>query len=334
MKKVIITGIYGQDGSFLCELLSKKGYHIFGVAKKQLSANSVRIKRELDSKKIVINLFDINLYDYHEVSTFIEQVQPDEIYHMAAYHASAEGKGNLAALREQEVFNKNVLATANILESCHYLSKTVRIVTAGSCLMFDASNTQCQTEETPFESKSLYGMAKITENTLVQYYRKKGLYACTAILYNHESHRRGSQFVTKKIVENMVRIKQGEIQSFTLGALDVEKDWGYAGDYVEAMWLMLQAASPKDYIVATGELHSIYEFVNICANILGIDEWEKHVIEDSSIINRKIQGRLKGNSRAIRQELSWHMSKNFEEIVEEMVDNEKFVDYSSENRLK
>lgn len=334
MKRAIITGIYGQDGSFLCELLFHKGYQIFGVAKKELSINSKRIKRELEIEEVTINLFEVNLYDYYEVRTFIEQVQPDEIYHMAAYHASAEGVGNLDALREQEVFNKNVLATANILEASYCLSKSIRIVTAGSCLMYDASNTQIQTEKTPFESQSLYGMAKITENMLVQYYRKRGLYACTAILYNHESHRRGAQFVTKKIVENMIKIKQGKIRSFTLGSLDAEKDWGYAGDYAEAMWLMLQAACPKDYIVATGTLHSIYDFVRTCANILGIKEWEKHVVLDSSIINRTIQGRLKGNSEAIQQELSWCMRKNFEEIVEDMIKNEKLVDYSGEDRLK
>lgn len=319
MKKVIITGIYGQDGSFLCEILAQKGYQIFGIAKEELSGNSKKIKRELEDQNINISVFNIDLYDYAAVNKLIQHIKPDEIYHLAAYHASSEGKGNSGNIREQEVFNKNILATANILEACFYFSKATKIVTAGSCLMYDSSNTLCQDESTIFQSGSLYGMAKITENMLVRFYREKGMFACTAILYNHESHRRDSQFVTKKIVKNMVMVKQGKIESFTLGDLFAEKDWGYAGDYVEAMWRMLQSESPKDYIVATGETHTIGAFVEKVSEILEIDNWKQHIVLDDSIISRKIAGKLVGNSEKIRKELKWVRSKNFEEMVEEMV---------------
>lgn len=322
MKKAVITGIYGQDGSFLYELLSKRGYQICGVARRELSSNSMKIKKELGDKNTDLSIRDIDIYNYQELSSFIAEIQPDEFYHMAAYHVSSDGVGNGNTVRQQEIYNKNVLATANILEACYYFSKYTKVITAGSCLMYDASDTLRQTESTPFASNSLYGMAKISENMLVQYYRKKGLYACTAILYNHESHRRASQFVTKKIVENMVRIKKGEIGSFNLGSLDSRKDWGYAGDYAEAMRLMLQSGCPKDYIVATGETHSIRDFAAKCADILGINDWEKYILVDTSIINRKITGKLVGDNSAIQSELLWRRSKNFEQVVEEMVNYE------------
>lgn len=322
MKKAVVTGVYGQDGSFLCELLIQKGYQVFGIANKELSLNSAKVKEELEDKHIVINICDTDIYDYDAVGKLVKAVQPDEIYHMAAYHASSEGIGNANSVREQEVFNRNVLATANILEACFRLSKNTKILTAGSCLMYDESNTLIQDENTPFCSNSLYGMAKIAENMLVQFYRKKKMFSCTAILYNHESHRRASQFVTKKIVENMVGIKKGTVSSFTLGSLDIEKDWGYAGDYAEAMWRMLQAEHPGDFIVATGETHTIREFAAKCADILGISDWEKHVVLSESIVSRKIRGKLVGDSEAIRKELKWCRSKSFEEMVEEMVQKE------------
>ncbi len=322
MKKVIITGVFGQDGSFLCELLSPKGYQIFGISKKNMSANSIRIKRELEEKNINISVHNIDIYNYGEISTFIQAIQPDEIYHMATYHVSSEGKGNVDNVREQEGFNKNILATANILEACYLFSKHTKIITAGSCLMYDASGTLYQDESTPFQADSLYGLAKITENMLVRFYRNRGMFICTAILYNHESHRRGSQYVTKKIVENMVRIKRGDLAPFALGSLDVEKDWGYAGDYTEAMWRMLQSHSPKDYIIATGEVHTIREFVKICADILQIDDWERYLLIDQSIISRNIDAKLVGKNDVIRQELGWKSCKGFQEMIEEMIEYE------------
>lgn len=323
MKKALITGVYGQDGSFLCELLFQKNYQIIGIARRELSVNSQRIKEELEEQNINLSVWNADIYDYEEISNIIQQFQPDEVYHMATYHVSSEGKGNAENIREQEGFHKNVLATANILEACYCFSRHTKIVVAGSCLMYDASDSVWQDEKTPFCSNSLYGLAKITGHMLVEYYRRRGMFACTAILYNHESHRRASQYVTKKIVENMIRIKKGEISSFTLGSLDTEKDWGYAGDYVEAMWRMLQADVSKDYIIATGEMHTIREFVGVCADILGIANWEQYISINQDIINRKIEGKLLGNSKAISHELNWNRSKSFKEMVEEMLNHER-----------
>lgn len=324
MKKAIITGIYGQDGSFLCEKLWKQGYQIYGIGKKSLSANAERIKSELAEQGVVFELFNTDIYDYLELCELIRRIQPDEIYHMAAYHMSAEGKGNAALIREQEVFNKNVLATANILEACFSVSPQSRILTAGSCLMFDASDTECQTEDTAFCSQSLYGLAKIAENMLVRYYREKGLYCCTAILYNHESHRRASGFVTKKVIENMVKIKNKEIDSFCLGNLNTEKDWGYAGDYVQAMYLMLQAEEAKDYILSTGKMHTIRDFLSECARQLKIENWEKYVVYDDKLIKRTVKGRLRGDSSAVEKALLWKREKGFSEMIEEMLKYEEW----------
>lgn len=322
MKKSIVTGVYGQDGSFICELLAKKKYKIFGIAKQELSANSLRVKQELDNVGIDCLVCNIDLYDFIAVSEFIKQIQPDVIFHMAAYHVSSEGEGNGKAVREQEVFNKNVQATANILEACYLFSKHTKIITAGSCLMYDASKTNCQSEKTLYASKSLYGLAKITENKLVAYYREKGIFACTAILYNHESHRRASQFVTKKIVENMVKIKKGKIDSFTLGSLDAQKDWGYAGDYANAMYLMSQADFPRDYIVASGEMHTIGDFVEKCAEILDIINWKEYIKINENIISRKTEGRLLGKAALIEKELNWKPEFSFTDLVAEMVNYE------------
>lgn len=322
MKKAIITGIYGQDGSFLCEILVRRGYQVYGISKSVLSVNSLKIKQELENEGISHFADNVELYDFISVRDYIKEIQPDIIFHMAAYHVSSEGKGNGKNIREQEIFNKNVQATANILEVCYLYSKHTKVITAGSCLMYDASKTEYQTEKTLYESKSLYGLAKITENNLVQYYRAKGIFACTAILYNHESHRRASQFVTKKIVENMVKIKKRQIDFFTLGALDIEKDWGYAGDYAYAMYLMSQSALPKDYIVSTGETHTVCEFVEKCAQILGVANWENFVRVDKNVINREIRNRLVGKPVLIKKELQWEPQYLFVDLVEEMVDYE------------
>lgn len=318
-KTAIISGIYGQDGSFICEELVKKDYKVYGIVRTQLSEQSEKIKKELIGEGIDLEECHIDLYDYSQVERLIREIQPDELYHMAAYHVSSEGKGNGDYIREQELFNKNVLATANILEACKKSSPNTKIVTAGSSLMFDACECNFQSEETLFSSQSLYGLAKISESMLVKYYRKVGLFACTAILYNHESHRRGSGFVTKKIVENMVKIKYGLLDRFSLGNLNVEKDWGYAGDYAKAMILMATAEEPIDYIISTGEMHTIKDVVNYCAEKLDIRDWEKYVEIDENIISRKISGRLCGNSMKIVERLGWKREKNFSKLIDEMI---------------
>lgn len=321
MKRAVITGIYGQDGSFLSEYLTQKGYEVYGISRKELSEQALKNRDELLKAGIQPKVEAVNLYDYEEIGKYFHDVNPNEIYHLATYHVSAEGRGNGESVREQELFNKNILATANILECCHRYYPACKVLTAGSCLMYDDSDTNMQDENTPYRSRSLYGLAKISENSLVQYYRRLGLFVCTAILYNHESHRRPESFVTKKIVENLVRVQKKEIEHFTLGNLNVEKDWGYAGDYVAGMYLMLQNSQPKDYILSSGELHTIREFVMECAKQLMLPQWEKHIYIDDSIITRDFSVRLQGNCTLAVKELGWEKTKNFKELITEMIQN-------------
>ncbi|MCR4896982.1 MAG: GDP-mannose 4,6-dehydratase [Lachnospiraceae bacterium] len=320
MKKALITGMYGQDGSYVAELLKAKGYEIRGIVHAPMSENSVRIRQELRDKGIVIETTDIPLTDYALLKEEIEAFRPDEIYHLAATHFSAE-KADLVT--ESSLFVNNITATSNILDICYNYHKDARIVTAGSCLMYDATHTDEQSEKTPFASNTYYGIAKITENMLVRMFRDRGLYACTAILYNHESHRRAETFVTRKIVKNMVRIARGEQESFTLGSLDAMKDWGFAGDYARAMHLMLDQSVPKDYVLATGSLHSIGEFVEECAQQLQIPDWHRCVQVNDRILARKNSATLKGDSSLAARELGWKRTKGFAEIIAEMISEEK-----------
>ncbi len=319
MKKALITGVFGQDGSFLAEILAEKGYDILGIVRSPLSENALRIKEELQSKNVFVPTLDVSLENYDEVRKLIKSYRPDEIYHLAATHFSAEDADSNS---ESEGFVENIRNTANILDICYNYLKDVHVVTAGSCLMFDATQTSEQTEKTIFASKSYYGIAKITENMLVKMFRDKGLYACTAILYNHESHRRSDRFVTRKIVKNMVAISKGERDGFTLGSLETLKDWGYARDYAYGMYLMANQNQPSDYILSTGHLHSIEEFVAKCAMQLGIKDWKKHINIDEGIITRKNGVTLKGDSSLARTSMKWNHTLDFEGIIQEMIEYE------------
>jgi GDPmannose 4,6-dehydratase len=264
----------------------------------------------------------VDLNNFVDIKDALIGVKPDEIYHLAASNVSSQGSGNNNhRYIEKEMFERNITATSNILYVCCEYLKASRIVLAGSCLMFDASNTLIQTESTPFESDSLYGISKITENSLVKYYRSKDLHASTAILYNHESPRRPNTFVTKKIVENIVAIKNGRISDFTLGNITTLKDWGFAKDYVYGMYLMAQQDLPEDYILASGELHSIREFVEICASRLGLNNWGNFIHIDSTILTRKVT-ELLGDCSKAKHNLKWEKTVSFKELVGLMLDYE------------
>lgn len=322
MKKAIITGIFGQDGSFLYEFLDRMGYQVYGIVKKDLSDNSRKIREELGRKGKDPIVYEVDLQKYNEVKDMIKDIQPDELYHLSASHVSSEGKRNGKVENDNQLFKCNVSATANLLAACDSISPMTRILTAGSCLMFDASNTKRQDENTSYNSNSLYGIGKITENSLVKYYRRKGNYACTAILYNHESHRRSEDFVTKKIVKNMCILKKNCDHRFALGNISIKKDWGYAKDYVKGMHLMLQRSEPQDYILSSGELHSIKEFIEVCAEILQIDKWDENVEVKGDITNRSISTQLYGDSSKIENELGWRKEKKFREWILEMIKEE------------
>ncbi len=319
MKKALITGIYGQDGSFIYELLKERGYQVYGIVRSSLSENSQKVKDELSCKGELPLVYEVDLQCYHSVKKVIEELAPDEIYHLSASHVSSEGKRNGEATDDNILFQKNISATANLLAACWEASRHTKFLTAGSCLMFDASDTVQQDETTPYRSASLYGIGKITENQLVSYYRDKGLFACTAILYNHESHRRSEDFVTKKIVKNMCMLKENPQHSFSLGDIEIKKDWGYAGDYVKGMHLMMQTEKPDDYILASGELHSIRNLLEVCAEILELENWERHISLNSTFIHRTHTTQLYGNATRAEKELGWKREKQFRDWILEMI---------------
>lgn len=319
MKNAVITGVFGQDGSFLCELLQAKGYEVYGVVKEKLSSNSQKIKDELIKKGEMPTIYEVNLQDYKQVEEIMKRIRPHEVYHLSASHVSSDGKRNGETIDDNLMFKQNVIATVNLLSACSKVSKETRILTAGSCLMFDATDTNRQNESTSFESGCLYGIGKITENRLVRYYREKGIFACTAILYNHESYRRSEDFVTKKIVKNMCMLKKDRTHKFSLGDINMRKDWGYAKDYVKGMYLMLQGDRPQDYILSSGELHSIREFIETCADILHIENWHNSIEMCENIASHKSKGQLYGDAGKIENDLGWKPEKKFREWIFEMI---------------
>ena len=315
MKKAIITGIFGQDGSYLCEYLHKQNYEIHGIIKKDLSQNSRLIKEYLAHNKISPEIHVVDLNDYNALKEIIIKIRPDEIYHFATSQNSSQEAVENKCWYEKQLFDNNVRATSNILCICCEASRDTKIVLAGSCLMYDNTKENIQNESTVYNSKSLYGISKITENSLAKYYRDNGLHVSMAILYNHESPRRKANFVTKKITSNMVAIKNGKIENFTLGNLDTKKDWGFAKDYVYGIYLMAQQKFSDDYILSSGEMHSIKEIVQICADVLEINNWEKLIHIDSSILDRKIDGQLFGDCTKAKEILGWEKTVSFNELI-------------------
>ena len=303
----------------MCELLHNEGYEVHGLIRKPLSDNSLRIKAYLQSKRIKPNLYYCDLYQYDDTVKIIDEVKPDEFYHLAASHFSSQTS---SINREQSLYKVNVLATFNTLSAIKEVSKESRVVTAGSCLMFDASDNSPQNEKTSFKTKSFYGLAKVTENILVKFFREQGLHISMAILYNHESPRRSKNFVTKKIVQNMVLLFKGEIKSFELGNIDIVKDWGYAKDYVYGMWLMAQQPKPHDYILASGKGHKIRDFIDHAAEILNISNWGPFITLKPNIITRNLNIDLIGDPTLAFQKLKWNHTINFYQLIELMVKNE------------
>jgi GDPmannose 4,6-dehydratase len=326
MKKAVITGIFGQDGSYLCEILYSLGYKIYGITKKTLSENSQKIRGYLLNKGIIPNISFIDLADYESLKSLLLEIKPDKIFHVAAQHVSSQCMNERAIFNEKYLFDYNVKSTSNILSICYEYLRDTKIITAGSCLMFDDSGTYEQNETTPFKSRSLYGLAKITENSLIKYYRDHGLFCSMAILYNHESSRRKDTFVTKKIIKNMVAIKNGSIHQFELGDLNAKKDWGYAKDYSFGMYLMSQQNSADDFILSSYKLHSVEDFIRITAEILEIPNWKRHVKLNPDLIGRKITNVLLGNNEKAKNSLSWKPTLDLKKLIQLMVNNELYSD--------
>jgi GDPmannose 4,6-dehydratase len=323
MKKALITGITGQDGSFLSEFLLEKGYEVHGILRRASTFNTGRIEhiyKDPHSQDARLFLHYGDVTDAAGLRPVIERVQPDEIYNLAA-------QSHVRVSFDQAEYTADVVASGAlrlldvVLDYVRQNRRTVRVYQAGSSEMFGAAHPP-QNEQTSFYPRSPYAVSKVAAHWYAINYREAyGLFICNGILFNHESERRGETFVTRKITRALGRIKMGLQEKLYLGNLDARRDWGFAGDYVEAMWLMLQQDTADDYVIATGESHSVREFLNIAAARFGLD-WKECVDIDSRYFRPTEVDHLCGDSSKARQTLGWAPKTGFIDLVARMVDHD------------
>ena len=319
-KKALITGITGQDGSFLTELLLEKGYTVHGIIRRTSSFNTQRIDHlyqdpHIPGTRIFLDHGDLS--DSTSLNTILRQVVPDEIYNLGA-------QSHVRVSFDIPEYTTDVTAvgTVRLLEAIRELKIKPKFYQASSSEMFGKVIETPQSETTPFYPRSPYACAKVfAYHTTVNYREAFGLFACNGILFNHESERRGETFVTRKITRAVTRIKLGLQNKLFLGNLDAKRDWGYAKDYVEAMWLMMQAERPDDYVIATGETHSVKEFVEEAFGYLDLD-WKKHVEIDPWYYRPSEVDLLLGDASKARKELGWEPKVGFKELVRLMIDHD------------
>ena len=309
--RALITGITGQDGSYLAELLLAKGYEVFGVVRRSSTETFERINHLRDR----VTLLQADLLDQMSVIRAIEHAEPREVYNLAA-------QSFVPTSFEQPLLTGEYTAmgVTRVLEGIRNVDKAIRFYQASSSEMFGKVRETPQTELTPFHPRSPYAVAKAYGHFITVNYRESyGMFACSGILFNHESPRRGLEFVTRKITNGVARIKHGLAQELRLGNLDSQRDWGFAGDYVEAMQAMLQQDQPDDFVVATGETHSVREFCEIAFGRAGLD-WEKHVVKDPRFYRPAEVDLLIGDHSKATQALAWKPKVTFRGLVEMMVD--------------
>jgi GDPmannose 4,6-dehydratase len=310
MPNSLITGITGQDGSFLAELLLEKGYTVYGLIRRGSSPNTERIAYLLPRLKLISG----DLLDTASLIAAVSEAHPDEVYNLAA-------QSFVATSWRQPLLTGDVtaLGVTRMLEAVRIVNPKIRFYQASSSEMYGQVAETPQTERTPFHPRSPYGVAKVFGHHLTVNYRESyGMYAVSGILFNHESERRGIEFVTRKISDGVARIKLGIADELRLGNLESRRDWGYAGDYVEAMWRMLQQAEPRDYVVASGETHSVGEFAERAFAVVGLD-WRRYVKVDPAFLRPAEVDLLLGDASRARAELGWTPRVSFGELVERMV---------------
>ena len=311
MKKALITGITGQDGSYLAELLLEKGYEVHGIMRRDSTFTTGRIEHIFDQ----IELHYGDLADSSSLQHIISKVQPDEVYNLAA-------QSHVKVSFDVPEYTADVTGTGTLrlLEAIRTAAPQAKFYQASSSEMFGKVLEVPQTEKTPFYPRSPYGAAKVYSYWITKNYRESyDMFACNGILFNHESPRRGETFVTRKITRAVAAIKAGKQDKLYLGNLDAKRDWGFAGDYVEAMWLMLQADKPDDYVVATNETHSVKEFCQIAFEHVGLD-WEKYVEVSEKYFRPAEVDLLIGDPAHAKKQLKWEPKVSFEELVKMMVD--------------
>jgi GDPmannose 4,6-dehydratase len=322
MKRALILGITGQDGSLLAELLLSKGYEVHGVVRRASTFNTGRLEpiyRDQHEAGVALFLHYGDVADGTGLRRILEKSEPEEIYNLAA-------QSHVRVSFDQPEYTADVVATGTLrlLEAVRDFAgrgKAARVYQAGSSEMFGAAPPP-QNESTPFYPRSPYGASKVAAHWYAINYREAyGLFIANGILFNHESERRGETFVTRKITRALARIKTGLQDKLYLGNLDAKRDWGYAGDYVEAMWLILQQATPDDFVIATGETHSVREFLDAAANYCGLD-WTRHVETDPRYFRPTEVDILLGDSSKARAKLGWKPRVTFEELVRMMIDHD------------
>ena len=310
-RRALITGITGQDGSYLAEFLLEKGYEVFGMTRRASTENVERIGHLVDR----LTLLQGDLLDPPSLDAAVREAQPAEVYNLAA-QSFVPTSWNQPVLTAEFT----AVGVTRMLEAIRAVDPSIRFYQASSSEMFGKVREVPQTELTPFHPRSPYGVAKVYGHYITVNYRESyDLFAVSGILFNHESARRGLEFVTRKITDGVARIKHGLADELRLGNLDSERDWGFAGDYVEAMWLMLQRDEPSDYVVATGEPHSVREFVELAFGRAGLD-WERHVVQDPRFLRPAEVDQLIGDASKARENLGWQPKTSFRELVEMMVD--------------
>jgi len=324
MKRALVTGITGQDGRHMSQFLTAKGYQVFGLIRGQNNPKAQIVAQENPALELV----DGDLRDLSSLVAAVEQVQPDEVYNLGAMSFVA-----LSFRQPELTADITGLGVLRMLEAIRIVggaeNNPVRFYQASSSEMFGKVRETPQSESTPFHPRSPYGVAKVFGHHMTVNYRESyGLHASTGICFNHEGPRRGLEFVTRKITNGVARIKLGLQETITLGNLDAQRDWGYAGDFVEAMWLMVQQDQAGDYVIATGETHTVKEFIERTFAAAEIDDWEKYVLQDDRFERPAEVDLLLGDATKAREKLGWKPKVSFEDLVTMMYEN----DLVEENR--
>lgn len=311
MKRALITGITGQDGSYLAEFLLEKGYEVYGMVRRSSTINYERVSHIQDR----LNLIQGDLLDQNSLIEALRMSDPGEVYNLGA-QSFVPTSWNQPVLTGEFT----ALGVTRMLEAIRTVNPKIRFYQASSSEMFGKIQETPQNEKTPFYPRSPYGVAKVYAHWIAVNYRESyHMFCCSGILFNHESPRRGLEFVSRKVTSAAARIKLGLQKNLKMGNLEAQRDWGFAGDYVEAMWLMLQQEEPGDYVIATGISHSVRDLIQTAFDHLGLD-WKEHVISDSKLFRPAEVDHLLGDPRKAKMELGWEPRVAFEELIRRMVD--------------
>ncbi|MEK6954523.1 MAG: GDP-mannose 4,6-dehydratase [Candidatus Micrarchaeota archaeon] len=313
-KKALITGITGQDGSYLAELLLKKGYEVCGLVRRQSAPNYARLEHILDK----ITLMEGDLADQQSINRIVKEVSPDEIYNLAAQ--SFVSTSFKEPLHTSDI---TALGCLRMLEAVRYYSPHSKFYQASSSEMYGKALETPQTETTPFHPRSPYGFSKVFAHFATINYRESyNLFAGCGICFNHESPRRGIEFVTRKISDGVAKIKKGKAKKLMLGNLDASRDWGFAGDYVEAMWLMLQQKKADDFVIASGQTHTVRDFVELAFESAGIADYQKYIEINKEFLRPAEVDLLLGDAGKAKRELGWSPKTSFQSLVKMMVESD------------